>query len=394
MCVVKYVLGLDGGGSKVMCLVANDRGELLGCGQGGPVNTNYILYQEVIDSATHAINNALDEAGLLGEQIELMVLSAPIDPLALDDVVQRCKIGLMMRAAEGETLLWAARFWIDTHIGVTVDAGTGSLSRGWTRDGKETGAGGFGAAVGDEGSGLWISVKSINAVLQAYDGRLEETKLTQPILEHFSISDVQELPFLLMGGFISTAKVEETKEAQDRVRFTIDSGHILNQTPKIKGEGKMQEAEASGGGLFFRQFQSAEPLTRHEVASLCPVVVKVARQGDRVALQILKEAGTELGRLAAAVINRLGMQNEEFAIVPFGGVFKTGGPILEPFQEICLKVAPKAKLAYSKFEPEVGAILIALNEIGVEIDEPILSAIERSSQNFPMCLGYRGAHDG
>ena len=120
----------------------------------------------------------------------------------------------------------------------------------------------------------------------------------------------------------------------------------------------------------------------------------MAQQGDRVALQILKVAGTELGRLAAAVINRLGMQNEEFAIVPFGGVFKTGELILEPFREVCLRVAPKALIAYSKFEPEVGAVLIALNEIGVGIDEPILSVIERSSKNYPMCIGIRGAHDG
>ena len=391
---MKYVLGLDGGGSKVVCLAANDKGELLGIGRGGPVNTNYVLYRECEDSATQAINMALSEAGLTAEQIDLMVLSAPIDPLTLEEVLRQSKIKHLVRASEGETSLWAARFWIDMHIGVTVDAGTGSLSRGWTRDGKETGAGGFGAVVGDEGSGLWISVKAISAVLQAYDGRLEPTNLTQPILEHFGVSHVQDLPFLLMGGFISTAKVVETKQAQDRVRFTIDSGHIINQTPKIKREAKTQDNQATGGGLFFRQFQPAEPLARHEVASLCPVVGKVARQGDQVALQILKGAGTELGRLAAAVINRLGMQDEEFAIVPFGGVFRTGEPILESFSEICLKVAPKAKITHSKFEPEVGAVLIALNKIGVEIDSSILSTLERSSQEFPMCLGYRGAHYG
>jgi N-acetylglucosamine kinase-like BadF-type ATPase len=391
---VKYVLGLDGGGSKVTCLAANGRGELLGCGQGGPVNTNYVLYQECKESTTQAINRALDEAGLLAEQIELLVLSAPIDPLTLDEIVRQCKIKHWIRAAEGETSLWAARFWIDAHIGITVDAGTGSLSRGWAKDGKETGAGGFGANVGDEGSGLWISVKAISAVLQAYDGRLESTKLTQPILDHFGISNVQELPFLLMGGYISSAKLEESKHAQDRVRFTIDSGHILNQTSNINGEEKIHKGETSGGGLFFRQFQLGEPLTRHEVASLCPIVGKVAQQGDRVALQILEEAGFELGRLAVAVINRLGMNNDEFAIVPFGGVFKIGDPIHVPFQQICFEVAPKAKIIPSKFEPEVGAVLIALNEVGVGIDEPILNMLEQSSQNYPMCLGYRGEHDG
>jgi N-acetylglucosamine kinase-like BadF-type ATPase len=49
------------------------------------------------------------------------------------------------------------------------------------------------------------------------------------------------------------------------------------------------------------------------------MVVAVAKQGDRIALQILRDAGCELGRLAVAVIKRLGMEADKFAIVPFGG---------------------------------------------------------------------------
>ena len=126
-----------------------------------------------------------------------------------------------------------------------------------------------------------------------------------------------------------------------------------------------------------------EPLTRFEVASLCPVVVEVARQGDHTAIQILKEAGIELGRLAVAVIKRLGMEQETFAIVPYGGVFNAGDLIMNSFTDTCLAVAPHAVIASLRFGPEVGAALIALNEIGVEINQKIIRAVEITSQNLP-----------
>lgn len=382
---MRYVLGIDGGGSKVACLAANDKGQLLGYGRGGAINTNYVLFEQANRSMTDAIKAALAEAGLGGEQVDCLVISAPINPATLNQVVEGCNISNMTRAAEGESSRWAARFWIDQRIGITVDAGTGSLSRGWTKDGRESGAGGFGATLGDEGSGVWIGMKAISAVLQAYDGRLEETKLTEAVLEHFGIPHVQDFPYLVWGGFITTAKMIETRSAREQERFIIDSGHILESAPTDKGQGPSRRESGSQGGLFFRQFQYDEPLTRHEIARLCPVVVEVARAGDRVALTILEEAGVELGRLAIAVIERLGMKDDAFAIVPFGGVFKAGEHILKPFRETCLAVAPRSIIAIPKFEPEVGAVLIALNELGVAIDDTILGAIEQSSTKFPLC---------
>lgn len=382
---MKYVLGIDGGGSKVACLAANDKGELLGYGRGGAVNTNYVLFERAKHSMVDAINTALAEAGLHGEQVDCLVISAPINPATLDQVMEECGIRNLTRAAEGESSRWAARFWIDQRIGITVDAGTGSLSRGWTKDGRESGAGGFGATLGDEGSGVWIGMKAISAVLQAYDGRLEKTKLTEALLEHFGIPHVQDFPYLIWGGFITTAKMIETRNAQEQVRFIIDSGHILESASAEESQEPSRQESEPQGGLFFRQFQYDEPITRHEIASLCPVVVKVARAGDRVALKILEEAGVELGRLATAVIERLGMQDEAFAIVPFGGVFKAGEHILKPFREACLAVAPRSTIACPKFEPEVGAVLIALNEIGVPIDDAIIREIEQSSIKFPLC---------
>ncbi len=380
---MKYVLGVDGGGSKVICILANERGELLGFGKGGPVNTNYVLFQEASDSLYQAISTALQAGGLKSEQVDATVISAPIRPATLEAAMQNLQLKNVIRAAEGESTRWAARFWVDQRIGVTVDGGTGSISRGWAKDGRECGAGGFGVSLGDEGSGLWISMKAINAVIQAYDGRLEDTRLTQPILEHFGAPSIQALSLREPGGFISKAKMIETVETQEHTRFIADSGVVLEKTSIGESPAGTHVDDSSLGGLFYQKVKQHEPLTRFEVASLCPVVVEVARQGDHTAVLILKEAGIELGRLAIAVIKRLGMEQESFAIVPYGGVFNAGELVMNSFTDTCLAVAPHAVIAPAKFGPEVGAALIALNEIGVEINQRIIRAVEITSKNLP-----------
>jgi hypothetical protein len=57
-----------------------------------------------------------------------------------------------------------------------------------SRDGREAGAGGWGATLGDEGSGYWISLQAMTAVLQAHDGRIQDTALSDAVLKHF-VSD-------------------------------------------------------------------------------------------------------------------------------------------------------------------------------------------------------------
>jgi N-acetylglucosamine kinase-like BadF-type ATPase len=371
---MRYVLGVDGGGSKVVCLAADENGRLLGYGRGGGVNTNYVLRQEAMDSLKSAITTALKEAGLHGQQIETLCISAPMGPDTLGKVIEECGIKHVIRAAEGETPRWAARFWIDGRVGVTVDAGTGSLARGWARDGREVGAGGWGAALGDEGSGYWISFKAMQAVLQAHDGRIEETMLTKAVLEHFGLSRVDEIPFRVHVG----VEIAETATG-DQTRFTIDSGTVVDKSAA-------QEAESSEGGLFYRKVRRDKgPLKRHEIASFCPIVAKLAQQGDWKALEILEEAGYESGRLGSAIIKRLGMEQDEFVVVPFGGVFRAGGVVLRTFKETIYAAAPRAKVVKPKFEPEVGAVLLALDDIGIAIDDQIIDAIEQSSIKFPSC---------
>ena len=76
------------------------------------------------------------------------------------------------------------------------------------------------------------------------------------------------------------------------------------------------------------------------------------------------------------------MEKDAFVVVPFGGVFRAGELVLRSFRETILATARRAKVVRPRFEPVVGAVLLALNEIGVAIDSQITGAIERSSADL------------
>jgi N-acetylglucosamine kinase len=360
---MRHVLGVDGGGSKTICLATNEAGRLLGRGTGGSINTNYVLRSEAVKSLRTAIGDALKEARLSGAAIDVACISAPMAPDSFDMVIREFGIERVVRSAEGDTPRWAARFSVDGHVGVTVDAGTGAMARGWSKDGREAGASGWGATLGDEGSSYWIGIEAMRAVLRAFDGRTKPTMLTEPVLTHLGFSDMLDMVFKVDQALVR----EET--AENQVRLAPDSG---------------AERPTAVGGIYFREESNSRgAMSRQEIASLCPVVARVASWGDWKAKEIFQAAGQELGLAGVAVIKRMGMEQEDFVVVPFGGVFKAGELVLGAFENTIQATAPLARIVEPSFEPVVGAVLMALDHIGVTIDSSIISSVESSRTDFP-----------
>ena len=59
---MRYVLGLDGGGSKTECVVAREDGAIVGRARGGGVNRNFINAEGYERSVRDAVQGALDTA--------------------------------------------------------------------------------------------------------------------------------------------------------------------------------------------------------------------------------------------------------------------------------------------------------------------------------------------
>ena len=62
---------------------------------------------------------------------------------------------------------------------MVVIAGTGSIAYGRDPNGRTARAGGWGFAVGDEGSAHWIGLQAVSAVLKASDQ--EDQNLVSPL---------------------------------------------------------------------------------------------------------------------------------------------------------------------------------------------------------------------
>ena len=81
--------------------------------------------------------------------------------------------------------------------GLSVNAGTGSISTGVASDFKKARSGGWGSPIGDEGSGGWIGIHVIRDLLRYCDGYGEYRRIFDIIRLHMQKDSFDELPHTL-----------------------------------------------------------------------------------------------------------------------------------------------------------------------------------------------------
>jgi glucosamine kinase len=109
-----------------------------------------------------------------------------------------------------------------TGPGIMLIAGTGSVAFGRSPSGAFARAGGWGLAIGDEGSGAWIGRRALGIVAAAHDGREPDTGLTGAILTATQVNEVEDLiPWAIAAtnaDLASLAPVVFTEAANDDTR--------------------------------------------------------------------------------------------------------------------------------------------------------------------------------
>lgn len=316
-----YVLGVDGGGSRTRCLIAHLSGRLLASGTGGPSNPITVG----VDAASNAIIEAVDEAskccGVWRFRATCMGVAGTDRPSgreALRERLSNLSVGKLSMVSDAASALAGAT---GCRPGVVVVAGTGSIAYGVDENGEIARAGGWGWMLGDEGSGYNIGMRALTAALRAHDGRDPYTSLCEKVRTTLGLEDLGEL---------------------------IDRIYL-------------HDMECS------------------DVASLAKLVGEAASDSDRKAIKILEDAGIELGLAASSIIRRLGFEGR-FTVALSGGVFNLSEPLRSSFEETVRQVAPECVIATPRFEPAVGSVLLALQDLGVDVDEVLLEHVESSYQ--------------
>src|SRR5688572_17810171 len=188
-----YVLGIDAGGTKTVCYLADVNGRIVGEGRGGGANLQAHGELEV-EKVLHAvIEDAIGDRAILPVSVCLGV--AGVDREEDDRIVR----GIMRRLGYRSHLLVVNDALValvagaGDDAGIVLIAGTGSIAYGVSGDGYAARAGGWGFVLGDEGSGYWIGREALTAVVRQADGRGPKTRLTPLVLEHFHLTRVDGL---------------------------------------------------------------------------------------------------------------------------------------------------------------------------------------------------------
>ncbi len=315
----RYVLGIDGGGSRTRCMIANLSGRLIARGNGGPSNPLTVGIDVAVNSILKAVDKASRRCGIrhfLAACMGVAGTDRPSGRGALRSRLSNLNIGKLRIVSDAVAALAGAT---GCRPGVVVVAGTGSIALGINEGGETARAGGWGWRLGDEGSGYDIGRRALTAALRAYDGRISNTSLTKKVRSALGLGDLSEL---------------------------IDHTYM------------------SGMEIM-------------DIADLSTLVGEAASEGDGEAIKILEEAGRELGIAALSVIRRLRLSGG-FTIALTGGVFTLGETLRASFEEVVRRRASECCIIQPRFEPAVGAVLLALQELGVAVDEGLLDRVEAS----------------
>src|SRR3954452_8656898 len=182
-----HVLGIDAGGTKTVCLLADAQGAIVSEGRGAGANLHTageLVVEQVLHEAMEAgsgdgaITRAAICLGIAGvdREDEARTVRAIMRRIGYKSrvlVVNDALIGLVAGARD--------------EPGVAINAGTGSIVYGRNANFEAARAGGWGHMIGDEGSGYWIGRESLAAVSRAFDGRGPETRLAADILAYFNV---------------------------------------------------------------------------------------------------------------------------------------------------------------------------------------------------------------
>ncbi|MBC2399233.1 N-acetylglucosamine kinase [Clostridium tetanomorphum] len=266
---MKYVIGVDGGGTKTEAVAYDLNGGKVASslkGFGNLVNGKEEALENIIESIEELINDLGKEnfeglyLGVAGSEVgdnAKLIESEIKDKLLLDSVVMN----------DGELAL---RSTLKGDDGILTIAGTGSIAFGINKD-KYARCGGWGHLLGDEGSGYKIAIEAIKRMIYEEDNSLEKSVLSKAIMEKLKISSVSQI-----------------------TDFVYSS-------------------------------------TKDDISSLTPIVSKLGEEGDKIAKEILLEEGIALAKSTENVYKKLKFDGCSIGLV--GGVIKKSIIVRQAFEE-------------------------------------------------------------
>lgn len=299
-------LGVDGGNTKTVAIVAKADGTILGAGRGGCADIyNAENEQAAIDEIKRAADRALETAGASASDLVAGAFSVaganwPEDINLLHNAVRR--FGLGRKTHIFNDAIGALRAGTPDGIGIGVTCGTGVAIGARNGRGEIWYSGHWMVALG----GAELGRQALQAVFEAHLGLANPSTLTDAMLDYFEVETVEE--------------------------------------------------------ILYRVTARGAEWTTQDQAQIAPILLDQAAAGDAIAREIVVWAGTRNAEVALVAAGAVGLADQPFRLVLNGGVLRHPSRLFA--DAICSRVEeamPVAETVYEAPEPVIGAVLLALD---------------------------------
>ena len=315
------VIGVDGGTTKTIALVADSSGAILGAARGAGSNWSGDDVAVPMTVVAETVRAALKKAQVTAAEVDMAVFCLSGADWPEDHTRREAFLGeqdLARSLVVKNDAFGGLRAGTQNAYGVVIAVGTGANCAIIAPDGREW-AYGYYVTYGGAGD---IAREATHAVFRQEDGRGPITALTPATLELFGLPSVEAL-----------------------MRAIV-----------------------------------AKQISRSRALSLCPLVFRLADEGDAAARGIIVRQATALVDYATNLIRRYDMQALAFDVVLAGSVFKGQGPLLiDTLSAQIRDVAPQARIVHATREPAVGALLLAYDALGWTVTKEMYERLDRTA---------------
>jgi len=299
---MKYYIAADGGGSKLQIVLYDENLNIINASKTYGTNPNFKSLKLIKEDIYQAIEKLLPDDVSEIERVDMSVSNSV--ELFLENLSRKCCVKQYYTYDEGSTALAAA----GVRYGVVAQSGTGSDAFLLQQNVFDY-VGGWGAMLGDEGSGYDIGIKTLKSIIYAYDGRGKETILLEMLKKEWHLNNL------------------------------IDIIAKLSGTPEY----------------------------RRKVAEVTLLTAEAAKQGDPVAIEIYENAAYDMAHQVLTIIKK--HNGWQGPIIASGGTWKGYPGMFETFCKNIRKVLPEVEIRRAIYEPVIGCIILKCFDDGKEFDD-------------------------
>ena len=327
---MRYVLGIDGGGSKTDLLLCREDGECCGRTVVGGSNHQLVGMEKARDTLLEGMDALLQEQAVEKRQLISVCLGLsgadlPEDILALETALAPWFGGIPYRVLNDVWLPLATV--APTGAGAVSICGTGHNTAVRGEDGHRYQIAALNYELGNWGGGNMMTRHAMHAAIRAAEHTGEETALEEAIPEAYGFGSMVEV----QRHFYLT---------QERELFRVNVPELVS---------------------------------------------RLARDGDAVCIRLLENDGRIQAEMTAGLLKHAGLLDTALPVVLAGSMYlrDVSGCMVEAYRAEMLKHCPGAEIVTLDRPPVIGAVLLAFREAGLlneEREQQILNAEQGKEQ--------------